>query len=251
MIRLNAIAAPKKLTDKKAKELTQLYKQTGKAVWQKPYIKEALLALSHNKCCYCEDNVTEGSNYMEIEHFYPKSLYPDKVVDWTNLLPSCKRCNMAKGAHDVGTEAIINPVETTPSEHLSFQDYRLYGKTTLGTSTIRVVNLNHRNRLVTRRYKLSLLLEERLNSLLELTQRYATDESKSIQRKNRIIGTLAILMAEATPQFDYSATAATILLNDSSYQQIKMLFQQNDLWTVVFEGLEKQVQGCKLDLKND
>ena len=40
--------------------------------------------------------------------------YPDEVVDWDNLLPSCKRCNTTKGTHDVVTEPIINPFDIDP-----------------------------------------------------------------------------------------------------------------------------------------
>ena len=35
---------------------------------------------------------------MEVEHFHPKSLYPNEVISWENLLPICKRCNSSKGA---------------------------------------------------------------------------------------------------------------------------------------------------------
>ncbi|OQY54394.1 MAG: hypothetical protein DRR08_10845 [Candidatus Parabeggiatoa sp. nov. 2] len=103
MIRLQPIGKLNKLTDDVVQELTTCYVTNGTSVWKKPYIIRALLKMSSDKCCYCECNVTEESNYLEVEHFQPKSLYPDKVVVWDNLLPSCKRCNGTKRDHDTQT----------------------------------------------------------------------------------------------------------------------------------------------------
>lgn len=97
MIRLYRPNCPQQLTDTVKDELTQEFINTGKNVWAKTYIKSALLAMSHNKCAYCECKLDEESKYMEVEHFLPKDDYPNQVVDWNNLLPSCKRCNTKKG----------------------------------------------------------------------------------------------------------------------------------------------------------
>jgi uncharacterized protein (TIGR02646 family) len=43
------------------------------------------------RCCYCEDSVAD-----EIEHIYPKDLYPEKVFVWTNYLYACGPCNSPK-----------------------------------------------------------------------------------------------------------------------------------------------------------
>lgn len=86
MIQLQTIPKPIELTSKVVQELTTLYKQDGTLVWQQRYIKKALLDMSYNKCCYCECNIIEESNYLEVEHFHPKNLYPDEVVSWENLL---------------------------------------------------------------------------------------------------------------------------------------------------------------------
>ena len=36
-------------------------------------------------------------NREEIEHFRPRSRFPDQSFDWLNLVYSCHRCNQAKG----------------------------------------------------------------------------------------------------------------------------------------------------------
>lgn len=45
------------------------------------------------RCSYCEDSLG-----TDIEHIWPKSLYPQCVFDWMNFLLACGRCNSRKGA---------------------------------------------------------------------------------------------------------------------------------------------------------
>jgi uncharacterized protein (TIGR02646 family) len=40
------------------------------------------------RCNYCEDSAAD-----EVEHFYPKDLYPEYCFAWGNYLYSCGRCN--------------------------------------------------------------------------------------------------------------------------------------------------------------
>ncbi len=47
----------------------------------------------HGLCAYCEES-TRG----EVEHFRPKSQFPDLVYCWSNWLFSCNACNNAKGS---------------------------------------------------------------------------------------------------------------------------------------------------------
>ncbi len=46
------------------------------------------------RCFYCEDSVAD-----EIDHFWPKSLYPSKVFDWDNFNFACSNCNRPKWKH--------------------------------------------------------------------------------------------------------------------------------------------------------
>lgn len=53
-------------------------------------------------------------------------------------------------------------------------------------------------------------------------------------------------MLEGTKSFHYSATAATIILTDSNYKEIKQLFITHDLWNAEFIELEQQIEFCAL-----
>ncbi|MFZ2725881.1 MAG: hypothetical protein WAX77_06505 [Methylococcaceae bacterium] len=244
MIKLQAKAKPVELTDELVAQLTAEYKSTDKAVWQKPYITKPLLAMSHGKCCFCETKINEESKYMEVEHFHPKKYYQDEVVLWENLLPICKRCNGKKSDHDSITEPLIHPVKDNPKEHLKFNGSRLKGLTLLGKLTVKEVYLNDGLRLVTTRFKVSESIIEKLIDLLEKSQDYINNPSN--YKKNRIIDALEKLMLEGTEKYEYSATAATTILSDENYQEIRQLFIDNNLWNDNFIELEQQVNDCAL-----
>ena len=54
-------------------------------------------------CPYCErDCKKKGtddrfSQLETLDHFYPESLFPEKYLDWPNLVYCCRRCNKRKG----------------------------------------------------------------------------------------------------------------------------------------------------------
>lgn len=90
------------------KELIRLQKKFG---WGTEHysvpIKEDLCQLYNDKCAFCEAKlVFSSSNSNEaftIEHYRPKSSSKDIIPcywwlgnEWTNLFPTCKRCNGAK-----------------------------------------------------------------------------------------------------------------------------------------------------------
>lgn len=43
------------------------------------------------KCVYCEESVAD-----EVEHIYPKDLFPDRVFSWENYVYACGTCNGPK-----------------------------------------------------------------------------------------------------------------------------------------------------------
>ena len=104
MIKLELPPEPPELTEQKAR-LTAEYRNKEKAVWREgkvgEIIKRVLCEMTHNKCAYSEAPLGENGSPWDVEHFYPKDLYPKKVVEWGNLLPSCKICNSIKGKLDV------------------------------------------------------------------------------------------------------------------------------------------------------
>ena len=75
------------------------------SVYSETVVKDALIKVFHNKCAYCEYDISGGAPW-EIEHFRPKSrrmLKKDKTpkyigyywlaADWNNLLLACLDCN--------------------------------------------------------------------------------------------------------------------------------------------------------------
>lgn len=248
MIKLKIISCPVELTEARQKELTEEYKKSGKSVWKKKYITDALLEMSNEKCSYCECKVNVGGSYMEVEHFHPKDQYKDEVVAWENLLPSCKRCNISKGTHDTKAEPIIHPVRDNPKDHLYMKNYRLYSykQSEVGQKAIEVLSLNDRNKkkLLFKRCEIGTKILEDMEHLFQDVPEYDKAAEKKIPKKNRLVNTFKYVLQQGTPESEYSAAAATIIVHDSEYPEIKKLFQKNDLWDKDFKELEKQVKSC-------
>ena len=67
-------------------------------------VRDALKAMFHNKCAYCESQVA-GSSQTDVEHYRPKAKISDKkdhpgywwlAMDWSNLVLSCMHCNQTR-----------------------------------------------------------------------------------------------------------------------------------------------------------
>ena len=241
MIRIERIEKPEELTDEVKKELTLQYKRTEDSVWNKSYIKKALLEMSHHKCAYCEMKLGEEGKYMQVEHFHCKKLYPDEVVDWDNLLPSCNRCNSNQGRHDTVAEPIIDPCIDNPAEYLYIENYRIKSRhqNELGKQTIEVLYLNESESLVLPRFKLGNTLLEKIGDLDELLKEYIDGTASSTRRKNRVVNGIKELLEQTKPEKEYSATVATVIMGDGTYQSMKNLMKQNSLWNEELEKLDK------------
>jgi uncharacterized protein (TIGR02646 family) len=252
MIRLKLFPKPNELTPEKQKELTIEYQNQKTKVWDQPYIKKNLLKMSDEKCCYCECKVTEESKYLEVEHFFPRHIYPEKVLEWENLLPSCKRCNGKKGSHDTGIIPLIHPVNDNPKEHLYFKNYQIRAKknSKLGEITVDILDLNNTHRLTIKRFQIGEKFSQTLLCLSTLANRCFGNGTITMNEKNRLSKTLEGLLIECTPSSEYSATAAAVLSNDEYYIGIKKQFIDNGLWNMHLAELEVQAKICALDVCN-
>lgn len=251
MIKLTRFDPPDKLTPGLVSELTIEFQTSKKDVWRREDIKKALLEMSHGKCCYCEIYVKEKSTFMQVEHFLPKSKYPKHVVTWSNLLPSCQRCNTQKGSHDTKKEPIIDPTDVDPREHIAFHLYRFKGKDELGENTIEVVWLNDYHRLQLPRFEVGERIQKQLEILLDLAEVYESmfnAGKANTQRRNRIVNGLKDVLREALPNSEFSATAATILIIDINYKEMKKLFQRLGLWDSELDKYEQQAKEIALDI---
>lgn len=237
MIKLSPEPRPNELTDELVEQLTMQFRTDNSLrVWGRKFITDALLRMSHGKCCYCECNITEESKYMEVEHFRCKSIYPDDVLLWPNLLPACKRCNGAKGDHDVETAPIVHPVTDDPREHLVFRSYRFYGKTEKGITTClpSVLNLNDRDRLQIKRFEIGSKIKEELDDLEE----QINDGLNTPRQWRRVAEKLKRLMRQGLPTEEYAATVSTEILREHTYRLIKAAFLTQNLWDDDFQTLE-------------
>ncbi|MGL2999222.1 HNH endonuclease [Flavobacterium sp. RSSB_23] len=248
MIKLDRTPKPVELTAELQAKLTDEFKLTGKSVWNIDFIKNSLLDFSNNKCCYCEANIKEESKYLEVEHFHHKGKYKDEVLEWDNLLPSCKKCNGTKNDHDTILEPIIDPSIVEPKKHLKYWRYRIKGTDEFGKLTVSVLNLNDQDRLVTKRYEIGNAIQEKLEQLNEFTDDFISGIQTSTIRKNKIINGTKALMKEGLPNSIYSATTATIILTDIEFDTLKSKLILLKFWDEELSYLETNLQNTGLEL---
>jgi uncharacterized protein (TIGR02646 family) len=70
------------------------------------------------RCMYCLD-----SHGTDIEHFWPKTTYPERLFVWLNLLLCCAECGRFKGDQFPladGQPLLINPTAEDPWHDLDF-----------------------------------------------------------------------------------------------------------------------------------
>ena len=248
MIKIDRLPCPNQLTQEVQAAKTAKYRESGSAVWNESYIKDTLLRMSHDKCCYCECNVVAGGSYMEVEHFHPKGRYPDEVVDWDNLLPSCKKCNTQKGEHDTIAEPIINPAVDRPQDHLKIRvGVRFKAKDYIGAGTIDVLDLNNQVKHATPRHKIVQKIENKIEDLLDRTIDYVDSQNKTTRKKNKLLNGVRGLLEICQPTEPYSAFKATALLTNDSYDDMKKRLENEGLWAQEFIDLESMLLSIKYE----
>lgn len=245
MIKINRGECPEELTDEVRAELTQLYADNkSKDVWNSPKIKEplkrALLEMSHNKCAYCECMLGIESKDVTIDHFLPKAISGEKVVEWENLFPACLRCNRKKNDAE---EIIVNPCNDEPREYLALSKqnpFRLKGidEKEIGKKTINVIGLNDTVRVMIPRMQ---QWEDIYQHMEELYEDLQEGGYKERYRKR-----LLVLMEKCTYSNDYSAIKASNFLRDEIYLKIKQVIMNNDRWTPEMVTLEEELKNISL-----
>lgn len=255
MIKIKRTDAPEKLTKEVKEELTNTFKKDKKkVVWNKPYIRDGLLEMSSNKCCYCEEIIGIGCNEMHIEHYHDKGDYPDEVVEWENLLPSCSHCNKSKSTHDTYKEPIVNPTIDNPKEIYYMKDYRYvsYDKhpDSLGRLSIGVLGINDTDEKVTLRYTIGNKLNAELDKLYEDAFKLGNEILTNTRRRNRIVKGCLNNLKLCTKNSRFGASMATTLQENNDYQALRDLLSKYNLWTDEMEQLHKEsleICLCKKD----
>lgn len=79
----------------------------------------AKMAGDTERCMYCED-----SHGTDIEHFWPKTPYPESLFVWRNLLLCCTECGRLKGQRfpldETSSPLLLDPTVEEPWQHLDF-----------------------------------------------------------------------------------------------------------------------------------
>src|SRR5262249_3046027 len=89
-----------------------------------------------------------------VEHLVPKSVAPERICDYTNLVYACCRCNSCKGEQ----WPVPDPCETPYGEHLRVhEDGTIEGRTEDGRRLIRILRLDREELTRFRRELLELL----------------------------------------------------------------------------------------------
>jgi len=239
MIRLIREPRPAELTAELQKRLTEEYKKSGKAVWKQKWIKDALLKSSFGKCAFSEVKLEEEGKYMEVEHFHPKSLYPDEVLEWNNLLPISNVCNRKKKNLDTKRRPLVNPMEDNPQDYFYIKDGRICTKNandSKAEDTILYYDLNNNDQFREKRFAIE-------NWILRKLQDYATQYAVD---KNRYASKLLVLMQSSGRTFDYSATKSTIILTSSDYIKLKEQMKADGKWTNDYIEAEAELEYCCL-----
>ena len=242
MIKLKLIDKPVEVTDEVCQQLTDKYKADKSSVWDKAYIRNALLKMTNNKCAYSEAPLATNGNYWHIEHFRCKKEYEDEVVKWGNLLPSCPTCNVTKGEWDVEKDGdIVNPLVDNPQDFLYVKSFRYKGKNEKGCTTIEKLDLNNPDQFVMPRFQIFERIIEDIESLKEKLSLDKTDRQKS-----NTIKKFKQCLREASPKKIYSAIIATSILESEEYASMKKLVQEKSLWDNQFDDLENTLKSIAL-----
>ena len=204
MIKIQKPIAPKILIDKQAiwtkalvdavalhggyDKIPETEKKSLLVHYKHKDIQKLLFDCNHHKCAFCECKPGESSN-IEVEHFEPKSIYPNLAFEWDNMLPSCRKCNEVKLDHDTRNSPIINPAKEDPEMLLTYSFLRMIplqgsGQEEKAYNTITVCNLNS-NRLYTVRSDLLKSITEYMDEL-KLKFEWIEEADTEQKRKYRI-----------------------------------------------------------------
>ncbi|WP_213778448.1 HNH endonuclease [Caballeronia sp. dw_276] len=61
-------------------------------------MRDDLFRMTRDHCAFCDGPVNLESR-ATVEHFRPKSTFPELAYTWTNLFPCCDKCQQNKGEH--------------------------------------------------------------------------------------------------------------------------------------------------------
>lgn len=143
-------------------EALRVFNSARSSAWFKPVINTLRSMSGPGGCCmFCS-----RSESSDVEHYRPKSVFPEYTMDWRNFLWSCAICNRNKGdqfpPHTIAGGMILNPIDDDPWNFLYLDDIgRVYACLDKNSnelhpraiSTIGLLKLNREDLLASRQIR--------------------------------------------------------------------------------------------------
>ena len=240
MIKLTLPPRPAFLTDAFVNRQTEKSKADNSVrVWDIKALKEALLTASHNKCSFSEVILNQEGKYMQVEHFYPKSKYPEKVLEWGNLLPCLNVCNSRKRDLDPSRHPMVNPFFDNPKDFFYIENGRicaLDSKNKKAINTLEAYDLNNPGQLRIPRLRSINKVKEILLMIKD------TFPQNTLIGKNR----LKAILRDCGKTYEYSAAKSTAVLEDNNYRIMKEILTERGEWDEDLRILEEDLIFCSL-----
>ena len=187
------------------------------------------------KCIYCESYV-DVTCYANIEHYHPKSIYPEQTFCWENLFVGCTVCNTPKNNFDTGRDPFVHPICDNPEDYLTFEDIMYAPRYKEGESYQKAKNVIEACGL--RRIPLiqehCTILASYLKSCEALSERiYKYTDHKSEEAKKKdvidIYTALNTLKNEASDEAQYAGFMRYLLRKSSEVQNAVQIINQHKM----------------------
>ncbi len=156
-------------------------------------------SLELETCHYCNRNyiysLDEGGKIKpEIDHFYPKGIYPFLAASYYNLIPSCQTCNGfgGKGSEDTYKLGVKSPYEINHDDfHFTYEPADLNYINPITSKGIIEIKFDKDHEPNTTLFKLDDLYKKHEDHVLELIIKsqieYSNDYRKSLQEFDKYI----------------------------------------------------------------
>ena len=122
----------------------------------KPSTRASVQERAGHRCEYCQlDQEDSPLAVMHVEHIIPR--IHGGTDDLDNLALACVDCNLHKGPNLVGIDPetervtdLFHPRRHRWEDHFEWRGIYLVGKTAIGRTTVRVLNMNSEDQLALR-----------------------------------------------------------------------------------------------------
>lgn len=124
-----------------------------------PNLRKAVAQRAGYRCEYCLTSEADSVLSFEIDHAFPRKHGGPTTLD--NLAYTCIICNRNKGTNIATAEypskkiiPLFNPRSDLWSDHFEIDEGEIIGKTEVARATIKILDLNHIDRIIERRIQI-------------------------------------------------------------------------------------------------